>query len=50
MNAESPKRSALVIFAIGIVLIHLALNIAHGLAHGGSGSGSISLKIFLWWW
>jgi hypothetical protein len=34
MDAESPKRSALVGFAIGIVLIHLALNIAHGLAHG----------------
>jgi hypothetical protein len=34
VNAESPKRSALVGFAIGIVLVHLALNIAHGMAHG----------------
>jgi hypothetical protein len=34
MNAESPKRSALVGLAIGIVLIHLALNIVHGMAHG----------------
>lgn len=33
MNTESPQRNALVILAIGIVLIHLALNIAHGLAH-----------------
>lgn len=34
MKAESSKRSALVGFAIGIILIHLALNIAHGMAHG----------------
>jgi hypothetical protein len=39
MDAESSKRSALVIFAIGIVLIHLALNIVHGLAHGRLGIG-----------
>jgi hypothetical protein len=34
MNTNSPRRSALVALAIGIVLFHLALNIAHGMAHG----------------
>ncbi|MGH9745794.1 MAG: hypothetical protein ACRD59_06755 [Candidatus Acidiferrales bacterium] len=34
MNAPSSNRSSLVGLAIGIVLIHLALNIIHGMAHG----------------
>jgi hypothetical protein len=34
MNTDSPRGSALVALAIGIVLFHLALNIAHGMAHG----------------
>ncbi|MGA8143918.1 MAG: hypothetical protein WB987_08535 [Candidatus Acidiferrales bacterium] len=33
MNADSSSRSALVGLAVGIVLVHLALNIAHGTAH-----------------
>jgi hypothetical protein len=34
MNTDSPRGSALAGLAIGIVLFHLALNIAHGMAHG----------------
>jgi hypothetical protein len=33
MNAKPPNRSALVGFAIGIVFIHFAINIAHAIAH-----------------
>jgi len=34
MNTTAPnRRSALVGFAIGIVLIHFAINVAHGIAH-----------------
>ena len=33
MNKTGPSRSALVGFAIGIVLIHFAINVAHGIAH-----------------
>ena len=33
MNATAPNRSALAGFAIGIVLIHFAINLAHGMAH-----------------
>jgi hypothetical protein len=34
MNTTAPnRRSALVRFAIGIVLIHFAINVAHGIAH-----------------
>ena len=33
MNATASNRSALVGFAIGIVLIHFAINVAHGIAH-----------------
>jgi hypothetical protein len=32
-NVKAPNRSALVGFAIGIVLIHFAINVAHGIAH-----------------
>ncbi len=32
-NATAPNRSALVGFAISIVLIHFAINVAHGIAH-----------------
>src|SRR5262249_30651547 len=33
INTTASNRSALVGFAIGIVLIHLAINVAHGVAH-----------------
>ena len=33
MNTTASNRSALVGFAIGIVLIHFAINLAHGMAH-----------------
>src|SRR5579862_9706168 len=33
MNTRAPNRSVLVGFAIGIVLIHFAINVAHGIAH-----------------
>jgi hypothetical protein len=33
MNAKPPNRSVLVGFAIGIVVAHLALNVAHGMGH-----------------
>jgi glucan phosphoethanolaminetransferase (alkaline phosphatase superfamily) len=33
MNTTAPNRSALVGFAIGIVVIHFATNVAHGIAH-----------------
>ena len=33
VNTTAPNRSALVGFAIGIVVIHFAINVAHGIAH-----------------
>jgi hypothetical protein len=33
-NVKPTDRGALVGFAVGIVLVHLALNIVHGMAHG----------------
>jgi hypothetical protein len=33
MNATAPNRSALVGFAIGIVVVHFAINVARGIAH-----------------
>ena len=33
MNATAPNRSALVGFTIGIVFVHFAINVAHGIAH-----------------
>ncbi len=33
MNTTPSRRSALVGFAIGIVVIHFAINLAHGMAH-----------------
>jgi hypothetical protein len=33
MNGHSANRGALVGFAIGIVAVHFAINLAHGLAH-----------------
>jgi len=33
MNTTAPNRSALVWFAIGIVFVHFAINVAHGIAH-----------------
>jgi hypothetical protein len=33
MNTTAPNRRALVGFAIGIVFVHFAINVAHGMAH-----------------
>jgi hypothetical protein len=33
MNTTAPNRSTLVGFAIGIVVVHFAINVAHGIAH-----------------
>jgi hypothetical protein len=33
MNTTAPNRGALVGFAIGIVFVHFAINVAHGIAH-----------------
>ena len=33
MNTTPPNRRALIGFAIGIVLIHFAINLAHGMTH-----------------
>jgi hypothetical protein len=48
MNTNPPRRSSLVGLAIGIVLFHFALNIAHGMAHGRLGIGLDAFqKIFV---
>ena len=48
MNAAAPNRSALIGFAIGIVLIHFAISVAHGIAHQHLAIGLDSFqKIFV---
>jgi hypothetical protein len=48
MNATAPSRSTLVGFAIGIVLIHFAINVAHAVAHKQLAIGLNSFqKIFV---
>ncbi len=48
MNTKAPNRSVLVGFAIGIVLIHFAINMAHGIAHQHLAIGLNSFqKIFV---
>jgi hypothetical protein len=48
MNKTAPNRRALIGFAIGIVLIHFAINVAHGMAHKHLAIGLNSFqKIFV---
>ena len=48
MNTTTPNRRALVGFAIGIVIVHFAINVAHGIAHQHLAIGLNSFqKIFV---
>lgn len=48
MNTTTPNRRALIGFAIGIVILHFAINVAHGIAHQHLAIGLNSFqKIFV---